>query len=1627
MFSENNIGINGKSQQKSAASPLIVSSEREPEGPSKLYTLPKIFVMYFMASYVVVRTVLEIVKFVASGGVERGRHAMNTPLTMVKGVFERFNCFPTAMELINTFTAQSSATAPGESGAEGGKPKADLQDAIQMDLSLWQRQLKNIQDTFAAFGNNPFDPNGSYKMAHGFWEEAKKICAKFQLHRLYATFDEYLSWSLEQVGDLAGMCKALKDGELFHDCVLFFQMLVSYGVCKPLSYTYNDMLVYEIGKLPKVPTLYEVVTQAFTVVQRVCESLLRFIKSGKLVSLVKNDKEVQFQNDYSTLLTNCAMVEIGADEDICNKFDGDLAKCLADCERLLSSAKANDRGRYTGYMVNLKRMGVDRSLQQKERMREKPFGLLLYGEPGVGKSAIIMPLMHLAVVLAGGSGDPSRCIVMNPEDSFQSEYRTDVEGVVIDDVCQMNTKYMQNNPHTMIIQFLNNVPMAALMPEAEKKGKVMIRPQFVAVTTNVKDLKAPELSNAPGAILRRFDFIITQIVKEEYCKPGTNMLDPALISHMSNQEFPDYALFTVETAASIPNTSGNQYGGAHSKPPGAVQFTPVVYKGQVMKDISIAKLLEFLAEEIPKQRAQQRAFVKTQHMTKHERCEHGMPVCACQKCIDKSILEIKKLHEATDADWDPELSDVEELEAQMGIPYYNEIAQFLYAFETECMVVVNALLQELLTWTFVQHYLSCYLIGYMKKEYVHSLKYYLTVVFMLAFNESTFGGHPGRQIIVVTMLYLAWLYAEWCRLEKEMKASFILPRPSEYIKKHKIMFQGGLVLLLCGLGCWSVLALMASAWKNLNQQSGSDEVKVSSQDVFAAIIPSGKPWQNDKAFWDEGNRGANRIVPRTLVSSASVHTSAENLRNIVAKRLHKAINEATGEHFNVLPVQANIFMIPAHVVTDDEYDITILINGQSIKGCKVSRVVTVCVPNSDIAFLYVPNVPPQKDLSKFFAQGSLDGKVLTGQLLYNDGDKVIEYPSMALEMRDIVSTKAKFHGGRYMLPSGTFCGLCGGVVIAQTRDKTDTRIPFILGIHLAGKDEIGAAGYVTQDMIRTAVKELNGRSFIMTQASESYMPANMMGIDLHELAEPHPKCVTHDLGKESMITVLGGIDGHMSKRKTQVTQSKISPWVESIMGIEVQHKVPEDLNARIHRHTSIMTKSRPAINYNSATLELAYKDFEARLKSLPQSEFAQLGKLDNDRNVSGADGVIAINAISLDTSMGYPLSGPKRPYFPESERVVEGITCVRDIHPLVLEEMERIESELAIGNRCNTVFTCAVKDEAVKKTKNVSRIFVGANAPFTLEVRKFFLPICALMQRNPRVTECAAGIVVQSPQWGEMFEYISEFGEDRLIAGDYKAFDSTMGPIILKAAFKLMISLAEYSGKYTLRDLTIMRGIADEITYANVNCFNTLIIQAGTNPSGHALTVQTNSIVNSLLLRYAYYEACNNAKIARPLPFHEVARATTYGDDNLIGTKKGHDYFNHTSIAEILGKVGIVYTMADKEAETRPYINLSEASFLKHYAVKDPKTGFWRSPCEESSLAKMLHFHRKSDILTENESCVESLQNAALKFFEFGEEVYTKRRDQMLQVAEAAGIMGDLVGLPTYAELDAWYREKFDL
>jgi hypothetical protein len=119
--------------------------------------------------------------------------------------------------------------------------------------------------------------------------------------------------------------------------------------------------------------------------------------------------------------------------------------------------------------------------------------------------------------------------------------------------------------------------------------------------------------------------------------------------------------------------------------------------------------------------------------------------------------------------------------------------------------------------------------------------------------------------------------------------------------------------------------------------------------------------------------------------------------------------------------------------------------------------------------------------------------------------------------------------------------------------------------------------------------------------------------------------------------------------------------------------------------------------------------------------------------------------------------------------------------------------------------------------------------------------------------------------------------------------------------------------------------------------------------------------------------------------------------------------------------------MAEKEAESVPFIHLSTASFLKHYAVWDPEFNLYRAVIEDGSIAKMLHAHLKSKVLSMEQSSAEAINNVALKYFEFGRKVYSDKVAQLEEVAEAAGIKGYLGPIPTYDERKDWYCEKYDI
>jgi hypothetical protein len=718
-------------------------------------------------------------------------------------------------------------------------------------------------------------------------------------------------------------------------------------------------------------------------------------------------------------------------------------------------------------------------------------------------------------------------------------------------------------------------------------------------------------------------------------------------------------------------------------------------------------------------------------------------------------------------------------------------------------------------------------------------------------------------------------------------------------------------------------------------------------------------------------------------------------------------------------------LIPNHFVrkTTDYVQVR-NIGGSSYMNLPLSQAACERIPGTDLAVWYCPGIGNQKDLTEYYPKEILDGKKLEVYTLYNTDGTLKQFPKMMASKGRVVTTEGGiFSGLNYTFPEDTFGGLCMATLIGNAKGT-----PFIAGHHLAGRGTTGAAGFVTRPQIEAAIEKLGTKPGVLISHSAVPMETQCMGVDFGPLTPVHEKCPTKALPATAKIRIHGTHNQPRSSgNKSRVVTSLISKHVADVMDIEKEHGPPQDMGGSYHKEVDIAGKVDTAVKFDTELTQKAYVDYCTQLDKIPESEIAKLGKMSDDANLAGMDGVIGINAMNFSTSIGFPCKGPKTQLVEKSDRTVKGITCPRDVDPIVLEEVKKMEAKLLKGESINAIFKGALKDEPVKVTKKKCRVFAAANFAFVMLVRKYYLSLAALCQRNKILTECAVGTVVQSPEWTELYNHIGKHGWDRAIAGDYAKFDGRMSPQFMLMAFKLLIRLAEKSGNYDADDLTIMRGIATEISYPTYDYFGTLVQFMGSNPSGHPLTVIINSLVNSLYMRYTYYAIARKKRWWKVPLYSDIVSLMTYGDDNIMTVKKGYDDYNHTAIAAEFSEVGITYTMAEKDAESVPFVNLKDASFLKHFAVYDEELGLYRSPVEDSSIAKMLHTHLKSEVLSKEQSSAEAIQNVALKYFENGKEVYDKRVEQLREVAKRAGLSTYVGPIMSYEERMQWYKEKFGL
>lgn len=565
-------------------------------------------------------------------------------------------------------------------------------------------------------------------------------------------------------------------------------------------------------------------------------------------------------------------------------------------------------------------------------------------------------------------------------------------------------------------------------------------------------------------------------------------------------------------------------------------------------------------------------------------------------------------------------------------------------------------------------------------------------------------------------------------------------------------------------------------------------------------------------------------------------------------------------------------------------------------------------------------------------------------------------------------------------------GDCGSIVLSCANGRY-----FVSGIHCAGAVGTGLFSS-SYPLLLTQVSKENlprpprmctisemGDDSLLRKGSRSSGP----------LGEPFRKGIHH--WSETHSECLGSYPGRV-RSTSSVQPTMIKDDIEEAFNMKLPYGPPLMVPKQKEDGEWINPFTISAVAQGNITGAFSEVDVEYVAGAYVNDLFARTkwlkdtGPVSLDVAVNGIEGDPWVNRLPMSTSGGFYFPGRKDKYF---DKINEN-TYVP--HPEVLEMVTAIENAYKMGERANVIFNATLKDEPTKQSKidsGKTRVFTACDVAFSIVVRRQYLKVTKAFMTNNFVTECAVGMNAYSEDWERLYKYLTRFGNDRIIAGDYSNYDKNMPAIFIRYAFHVLDQCRTRLRSISRADYLIGQGIATDISYPITNMNGDVFQFTGGNSSGHPLTVIINSIVNSLYVRYVYMKRGLNVATFR----HNVT-LMTLGDDNIMGSRL--DDFNHTVIQQELGKRGVPYTMSDKETASEKFINISRADFLKRRFVKNEYRIV--GPLELKSVFKSLCYYVVKHNISNYEQIAQTYLSARREWSLHGREVFDNCVNKMEKI-----------------------------
>jgi hypothetical protein len=1214
----------------------------------------------------------------------------------------------------------------------------------------------------------------------------------------------------------------------------------------------------------------------------------------------------------------------------------------------------------------IKNTEVTRKAAQKER--RSPFGVLVHGTSSVAKSSFTKMLFYYYGSIFGLDKDDHYRYVRNPAEEYWNNFDSSKWCIQMDDIAFLLPSATGDVDPTLkeLLNVVNNVPYVPAQAALEDKGKTPVMARLVIATSNAADLNAHEYFHCPLAVRRRLPFVVHVQPKSEYLHENGKFIDPAKLP-TDHVGYPNFWKITVQKLR--PVQQGNR--------DWAVLDDSAVFE-------NVMDFLKFFGKAAREHETNQdKSMVCDDYMKDIEVC----PLCMSATMMCECQLQAEATTADAFIDW--------------AVYWMVTFILWLYSFR-----FVKAICHPMMKQRIVRYATIKICLPFLTREQQVKMMGYMNELRIKTATKNTL-----MMISLVGFALTGFLVTQ----------TFVRPNKPTVVKK--VVEED--VEEVVGENLVEYVTVTLDGKKSkVRKVHLQDIIDVSDYEGAPDMEPQGNMYgtvetqlekeETQNVWYTSTIELTNFDMP--IASTSLAGKGVYELRDMFQKnciRLDiKSLDSGRMCRTGGVMLVGQVCLFNNHVLKEDqEFEMTV-IQTNPIAGLTSNITFKIHVndmkhdKSRDLSVMLIRSLPPFKDITRFWVESDIS--VLRLCMLKRENDatmRVIDVHGVVKQSNfPIEPLNIKVDMLMGMAPIPTQPGDCGSLAIAMT-----PRGPAMCGLHTVGYNNTLGVPYTVKSVLDVMITALTPKSFIVQGCG-----APMLGLQNEiQLVQPHHKSLIRYL-EQGNVNVYGSFPGFRPKPRSRVCPTPLSGEMCEYFQTEIKHGKPAMSGWEPWRK-NIVEMVKPTVKHDRSILSECVKAYaEDIISGMEPGWEKELMFLSRKASVNGLPGVKFIDKMNTNTSMGFPWNKSKKSFLIPAvdDMYPEGVDFESD----VWERVDAVLEKYSKGERAFPIFTGHLKDEATPLKKceiKKTRLFTGGPVDWSIAVRSRLLTFVRLVQKNKYVFEAGPGLVAQSTEWEKVREFLTAFGEDQIIAGDYGKFDKNMIADFVLAAFEVICTVYKAAG-FEENEVREIFCIGNDVAFPLVNVNGDLLEFFGTNPSGHPLTVIINSLVNSLYVRYAFRKLGGDVKL-----FQKLVHLFTYGDDNCMGVSKTTPWFNHTAIQKVLADIGVVYTMADKEAESRPYININECSFLKRVWRYDADVGAYLAPLDEESIHRSLTMWVPSGTINEYKQMVDVISSANGEYFFYGKEIFNKNREFFREILSRAPYNAYVTDstLPTWQDL----------